>query len=135
MQFLRARFTVRGMMVGVAVVAVLLAIGVEVERKRRRLQFEASAAACGENARRMRINAMEFEKLASRKGSHPINKRMAEESRKWAACFERAREQWERAAKRSWPSLSSEDFTSNPDPPLIRQSEFPDVQFGKPFPP
>jgi hypothetical protein len=132
---LRLRFTVRRMRVGIAAVAVLLAIGLEVERQRRRLRFKEWAAGNGENARRVRINAMEFEERASRKGSHPINKRMAEESRKWAAYFDRGREQWIRAAERPWPSLSPEDFPSNPEPPPIPQSEFPDVQFGKPFPP
>jgi hypothetical protein len=122
------------MMIGIAAVAVLLATGLEVERHRRRLQFKESAAGNGENARRMRINAMVFEERAARKGSHPINKRMADESRKWATFFDRAREQWIRAAERQWPSLSPEDFTSNPEPPPIPQSEFPDVQFGKPFP-
>jgi hypothetical protein len=121
-------------MVGIAVLAVLLAMGLEFERQRRRLQFKEWAAQHGENARRMRINAVEFEERASRKGSHPVNKRMAEESRKWAAHFDRAREQWIRAAERPWPSLAPEDFTSNPEPPPIPQSEFPDVQFGKPFP-
>jgi hypothetical protein len=123
------------MKAGIAAVAVLLAIGLEVERQRRRLQFQGWAAGNGENARLMRINAEDFERRASRKGSHPINKRMAQESRKWAAFFERAREQWIRAAERPWPSLAPEDFTSNPEPPPISQSEYHDIQFGKPFPP
>ena len=111
------------MMVGIAAAAVLLAIGLEVERQRRRLQFKERAAGNEENARSMRINAMDFEERASRKGSHPINKRLAEESRKWATFFDRSREQWIRAAERPWPSLSPEDFTSNPEPPPISQSE------------
>src|SRR5262249_106725 len=116
---LRLRLTVRRMMVGIAAVAVLLAIGLEVERQRRRLQFKEWAAGNGENARRMRINAMDFEERAARKGSHPINKRMAEESRKWATFFDRGRDQWIRAAERVWPSLSPADFRPNPEPPPI----------------
>ncbi len=128
------RFTVRRLMAAVAVVAVLLGVGLGIERERLRRRFLRAAAGCADGARRARDCADDFERRASREGSHPINRRMAEQHRLYAAFFDRARDQWERAAARPWPALAPEDSTSNPEPPPIQRSEFPDVSFGGPFP-
>jgi hypothetical protein len=97
------------MMVLVAVVATLLGIGLEVERQRRRSDFRREAEAASKAELQARVSAISFEKRASREGSHPINRRMAQYERSRAAYYDRLRERNERAASRAWPSFSPDD--------------------------
>jgi hypothetical protein len=129
-----ARFTVRRTMVSVAVLAVLLGLGIEGERARRRAEFRREADEASKAALVARISAMGFEKRASRPGSHPFNKRMADRERLMANYWDRLRDRNERADSRSWASISPDDPPLLPHPAAIRLSEFPDLKIGDPAP-
>src|SRR4051794_39698599 len=104
-----AQFTVGRMMVSVALLAILLGLGIEGERARRRSRFRSEADEASKQAHVARIRAMGFEERASRPGSHPLSKRMADRERLMADYWERLRDRNERAASRSWASFSPDD--------------------------
>ena len=72
----------------VLVIAVILICVLQSERERRRAQFLEWASVTGKNAELSRKNAFHFEAIASREGSHPINKRLAERHRQWVVFYD-----------------------------------------------
>jgi hypothetical protein len=134
MRMPRPRFTVRRMMVAIAVLATVLGLGIEHRRNLRRSRFLQDA----EEARNLelgcRLNALAFQRRASRERSHPVNKRLAELNRQKADYYRRIWERNNRAASRSWASFSSDDPPLLSPPANISRTEFPDVKVGDPWP-
>src|SRR4051794_2658710 len=116
MRLPRVRFTVRWLMVAVAVVAVVLGGVLFVERERRRRYYREEAVACRGAEINATLQATFFEKRASKSGSHPINKRMAGWHRQLAAHLRREWERSELAASRAWPAPSPDDLPPIPRP-------------------
>ena len=134
MRLPRFKFSLRRMMVLVAVLATLLGLGTEGERARRRSHFRRAADEASKAELYNRNSAIQFEKRASRPGSHPFNKRMADINRQYAAYYARLRDRNERAASRAWASILPDDPPPLPRPVGIHRSEFPDLIVGAPAP-